>query len=73
MPGPVLCLTLPAAVGDGVTSGAPGELVLLPLASLVTLVTPVPVCQVLGHVETNLIVHYLKSEEGKKKKRFKPV
>ena len=49
MPGPVLLLALLAAVGDGLTSAALGELVFLPLASLVTLVTLVPICQVLWH------------------------
>ena len=49
MSGPVLRLALPAAVGDGVTSLALGELLLI--AGLVTLVTPVPVRQGFWHVQ----------------------
>ena len=45
-----LGLTLLATVGDGVTFGALGQLVFLPLASLVALMTLVPVCQVLWHI-----------------------
>ena len=48
MAGPVLTLTLPAAVCDRVTPGTLGQL-LLPRHSLVTLVTTSPVCHVLWH------------------------
>ena len=60
MPGPVLLLALPAAVGDGFTSATLGELVLLPLPGLITLVTPVPVRQGLWHVKR--MQNYLQRE-----------
>ena len=52
---------------DGMTSLALGELVSIPLASLVTLVTPVPVCQVLWQWHDKDVLISKLSENGNEK------